>query len=45
MVGTWCYWVSIEQYWLVLGEGTGSLYGGTSYFLMVMRRYITSSGG
>ena len=27
-VGTWWYWVSRRQYWLILG-GTGSVEGGT----------------
>ena len=35
LVSTWWYLVSMEQYWLVLGD-TGSAGGGTGYFLVVL---------
>ena len=30
----WWYWASRRQYWLVLG-GTGSVWGGTGWYLVV----------
>ena len=38
LVSTWWYLVSMEQYWLVLGD-TGSAWGGTGYFLVVLGQY------
>ena len=35
LVGTWWYWVSRRQYWLVLG-GTGPIEGGTGRYMMVL---------
>ena len=35
LVGTWWYWVSMERYWLI-HDGTGSVEGGTGWYLMVL---------
>ena len=34
----WWYWVSRRRYWLVLG-GTGSVWGGTGWYLVVLGQY------
>ena len=38
LVGTWWYWVSMERYWLI-HDGTGSVEGGTGWYLMVLGHY------
>ena len=38
LVSTWWYLVSMVQYWLVLSD-TGSAWGGTGYFLVVLGQY------
>ena len=38
LVDTWWYWVSMKRYWLVLG-GTGSVDGGSGWFLEVLDQY------
>ena len=38
MVDTWCYWVSMEWYWLIY-KGTGSVEGGTGWYLVVLGQY------
>ena len=38
LVGTWWYWVSIEQCWLVCGSN-GSVWGGTGWYLVVLGQY------
>ena len=38
LVDTWCYFVSVEQYWLVL-SGIGSVYGSTGWYSMVLGQY------
>ena len=35
LVGTSWYWVSMERYWL-LHDGTGSVEGGTGWYLIVL---------
>ena len=38
LVGTWCYWVRMGRYWLVLGV-TGSGWGGTGWYLVLLGQY------
>ena len=38
MVGTLWYWVTMEQYWLIY-DGTGSVEGGTGWYLVVLGQY------
>ena len=38
LVDTWCYFVSMEQYWLV-PSGIGSVYGSTGWYSMVLGQY------
>ena len=38
LVGTWWYWVSMGRFWLVLG-GTGSVFGGSGWYLVVLGQY------
>ena len=38
LFGTWWYWVSIARYWLI-HDGTGSVEGGTGWFLVVLGQY------
>ena len=38
LVGTWWYWVSRRRYWLVL-DGTGSVWSGTGWYLVVLGQY------
>ena len=35
LIDTWWYQVSMERYWLIY-DGTGSVEGGTSQYLMVL---------
>ena len=38
LVGTWCYWVSMERYWLEHG-GTGSVRGGIGWYIVILGQY------
>ena len=38
LVGTWRYWVSRSQYWLI-HDGTGSVLGDTCWCLVVLDQY------
>jgi len=38
LVDTWWYWVSMEWFWLKY-DGTGSVEGGTGWYLMVLGQY------
>ena len=35
LVDTWWSWVSMERYWLIY-DGTGSVEGGASWYLVVL---------
>ena len=35
LIDTRWYWVSMERYWLIY-DGTGSVEGGTGWYLMVL---------
>ena len=38
LVGTWWYWVSVGRHWLAYG-GTGSVWSGTGWYLVVLVQY------
>ena len=38
LVGLWWYWVSARLDWLVFG-GTGSVWGGTGWYLVILGQY------
>ena len=39
LVDSWWFWVSMERYWLMIYDGTGSLEGGTGWYLVVEDQY------
>ena len=39
LVDTLWYWVSMKRYWLIY-DGTGSVEGGTGWYLVVLGQYI-----
>ena len=38
LADTWWYWVSMEWYWLIY-DGTGSVEGGTDWYLVALGQY------
>ena len=38
LIDTWWYWVNMEQYWVIY-DGTGSVEGGTGWYLVVLGQY------